>query len=1427
MASAYIDIVTIDTTTDPPNLPATTATLRYYDPNSADSQAGYLYNLKKQSAQWLPNRSVEFWNCYGSGVTGFEEGVVICSVSKENTSFGEAFAPSETAASVAVLFDANAIPAGPPSTLPAAGDYGVLALSRMWYFSPLIKPQVIPNRKGGVFTGNVVGSLNAASAPIAFYVRDSTSGDWLFQSSQVPLHTGYFSVWIPAAEEILAILYPAGTDVGALGSIPGDLQTPVTVQTTWQGQLSVPQPAQAVTLGNNSLTSSPFSIPAPAAGGSMNVTVEAWVRPGSAKSATFLSLSSGPAAGQPDSSVCQVSLTWLYAENVGGVPSGDLVLRVGNPAGQIRQMTVAGALSLGDNSWHHVAAVLEGDSAFILLDGRALRATTNAGPDPGTNPLINSGFLNLFRSGSYIAGIGVADTGLVSSDFAGDADEVRIWTCARRRAQITGCMYRSLTASETGLAAYWSFEGVNPLNSPLGSLNAPLPSLIPPAPPARPVTYTGDTVAFTPLLQPYVVAQCKLMLDPMASTPGPSGTDIDTYRVTIRVLTGEATPMPFAALTLYPERDNVRYFDNQAEKTLSSSGNTFTANATGEFSLAFYTDSAVSLTGELPLRAPLLKVTTAFMAPGDGLLISPDRHLHYGLVNLTADKIQSVLAIPGNTGSIAAMTSAVNQLAAACVELDLQSNHPVLRNPGNLEDSATSQTAPRLYESALISRSGYDPFSDVSTSALHQGLMTDPATAPVRVASVESMPLSGWSLALDGASNTWAFTPSTSAAILNQISESGTVTTKSEASQELFSRIFPGGRQFNSVVTMPRETMLGALNLGLGRGTSPELFSLSGLVNSLKEDYDDVKAAVITVVDDVSSVSYQVVAVVVSVGDEIVGQAIAAVDDVLDLASALLKKAGVNPDDIINAIKAAFNWANVINTKEVFASVMALIQQTLIGTLDQANAAAQASIATSRNKLHSGLQRASKYFAANGQTMVLATQSADQTQPPSTEAGLIQSLASTYLPQATSTASPDSGTLTPDQKSTLEGYAETFKSEHENIAQQAKSKLHGQHGIASLATDATELVNIALSKLADAMNSIVDLACDTLASAANLLCEALEDVLNAMADVWNAPLNIPVISSLYNKYVDPGNDLTIGNLLLLFGAVPVTVIYAALHNGEGPFSAADVKVIQKMDAGDFIALAHRANQQKKTGTPQALVTEPSVTTFDIVNRVVWALDYFGLFVYAAQILAVTLSDGASFVGGLTEGVSVIPIEALLIIKAVQVATIVGTQLLFAPLTWFYDLNQGTASGAEILYGTIWLWQWIIPFMEFLNLQAIAIGGALAAKTFLEWLDSAVSVFYFFHGAIQGGGYFALILVQGLQDEGLVLATDMLNSLGGLSASVIEMFQLCRLANLAEDAGPEMMAIAGLPIAADVLFGSAAFYLWFAGAITGTVAAWEA
>ncbi|MCX6952129.1 MAG: FG-GAP-like repeat-containing protein, partial [Verrucomicrobia bacterium] len=114
-------------------------------------------------------------------------------------------------------------------------------------------------------------------------------------------------------------------------------------------------------------------------------------------------------------------------------------------AGSARDVTAPGAFPL--RTWTHVAAVLDGTSMRLLINGTVVASGTAAGaPLVASSPALGVGIAYLANGNTNFPG------------FPGLARQVRFWSTARSAAQILAGAPVALPADRTGLVAAWPLD---------------------------------------------------------------------------------------------------------------------------------------------------------------------------------------------------------------------------------------------------------------------------------------------------------------------------------------------------------------------------------------------------------------------------------------------------------------------------------------------------------------------------------------------------------------------------------------------------------------------------------------------------------------------------------------------------------------------------------------------------------------------------------------------------------------------------------------------------------------------------------------------------------------------------------------------------------------------------------------------------------
>ena len=111
--------------------------------------------------------------------------------------------------------------------------------------------------------------------------------------------------------------------------------------------------------------------------------------------------------------------------------------------------------NINDGKWHHLAVTHDGTTTKIYVDGNLINSTAKTYNTTGTSFQIAS----MNRSGYRFF-------------FNGTLDEMRVWNTARTQAEIQANMHNTISASTSGLVAYYDFD-----NGVAGGTNTGLTSL--------------------------------------------------------------------------------------------------------------------------------------------------------------------------------------------------------------------------------------------------------------------------------------------------------------------------------------------------------------------------------------------------------------------------------------------------------------------------------------------------------------------------------------------------------------------------------------------------------------------------------------------------------------------------------------------------------------------------------------------------------------------------------------------------------------------------------------------------------------------------------------------------------------------------------------------------------------------------------------
>ena len=160
------------------------------------------------------------------------------------------------------------------------------------------------------------------------------------------------------------------------------------------------------------------------------ITIEAWIRPSQfLHRGCLLSIASSP---------FDTELRFLLKDD------GSLRCENAGPKGSQTTVLFFTSPVVKTGRWQHVAFVLDGKKNSVRVGGRSVfEQDTSQSIALGGDRMVAGATLN------------------GSEPFAGEMDELRIWSVARTETQIREAMNRAIAPTEQGLARYWRFDEGN------------------------------------------------------------------------------------------------------------------------------------------------------------------------------------------------------------------------------------------------------------------------------------------------------------------------------------------------------------------------------------------------------------------------------------------------------------------------------------------------------------------------------------------------------------------------------------------------------------------------------------------------------------------------------------------------------------------------------------------------------------------------------------------------------------------------------------------------------------------------------------------------------------------------------------------------------------------------------------------------------
>ncbi|THU98097.1 hypothetical protein K435DRAFT_965130 [Dendrothele bispora CBS 962.96] len=298
----------------------------------------------------------------------------------------------------------------------------------------------------------------------------------------------------------------------------------------------------------------------------------------------------------------------------------------------------------------------------------------------------------------------------------------------------------------------------------------------------------------------------------------------------------------------------------------------------------------------------------------------------------------------------------------------------------------------------------------------------------------------------------------------------------------------------------------------------------------------------------------------------------AVIDSLSAVAGALqfvFDKLEVAFDDLVAWLGFLFQWDDILRTHKVIKNVFKLFARQMISQLPTVQAKMQTALGQLESKVNGWANiNDPGESALNAQTSTTSQLPGANT--PQANWGLQQTKGNF---NASSTTFSPSSTITGDAQQILSQLEQMVSQEagnFENMVNQVKSQIVDQ---------IYTLTPVDVIKKLGAI--IADLLLNTVETVCSNVLQLFGIIANTLLDVLDAPLNIPVISSLYKKI--SGDDLSFLDLICLISAIPATIVSKlATGNTLFPDNSTTSALINATDFNNLTSLLRGGQQVSVT-----------------------------------------------------------------------------------------------------------------------------------------------------------------------------------------------------------------------------------------------------
>lgn len=624
------------------------------------------------------------------------------------------------------------------------------------------------------------------------------------------------------------------------------------------------------------------------------------------------------------------------------------------------------------------------------------------------------------------------------------------------------------------------------------------------------------SATLTPNRTPYLVAQAQLMQDWVSE----SGAiiPISGYRVIIASKDFEGNPLKtrlhfsFA----HPADSGDLHFTDGVKRSIVAGG-AIEVDTDHDGELSFVIDA------QGQLSCPPLKVAAAaFMAAGHSLIVSPDRHVHATLANLTGEqlrgreplasgKLGAALKTTTNPSPTAdqlnGVAAAIAHTMSACTEHTLQATRPTVRDARAPLDTQVLSPYFPSYQ-----RPTGEPYHFASNTIGTYFLEHDIPVTRIAIPEKLRTPL----LHLNFQTGAVSTSPPP---IIS--------TPQSVVYQDNLALLFAG--RTNISVTL--EQYLTAVTASDDRARKRDLSAIWGAIKSA------VSVTITTVGAAIEGAATVVEGIAIAVVDEaanVFHAVIHSIEDAVGFVGALFDKIGAAIEDVINFVKAVFNLDDIRRTADVLESLLTQVPAVIDTALSKAKTTLKNDVEAIRDyinkRLDTELAKLGPKGTMNGQT------AAQKAEPPGNiHSKYFTSHFSGNIKKATSSGVP--------AFADVPNFSDTWSARFDVTKLTSMSQ-----GLAAKPPRffSQNILDSAFSSILQDLRALVNEFLDLIESGVDAVFSFIQKIVEAIFELATKRIDIPFFTSFYETVIRDAKEKKTCNILgisCLIGAVGFNAIY--------------------------------------------------------------------------------------------------------------------------------------------------------------------------------------------------------------------------------------------------------------------------------------------